>query len=481
MFKAIAKPFGVLLLWIYDVLGNYGLAIICFALIVKLILLPFQMKSKRSMMRMSRFTPKIKELEKRYEGNKQKYQEEVSKLYREEKVNPMSGCVWTLIPFPILIALYYAIRYPITTMMGVSEDLMAVGGAIYEKLVSMGYSLASYGAKNTGYEQIFQSQFITEHFSDFQGLSDKLQPLDYHFLGLDLGQVPTFKFWTFDWSDPKIWLPALGLFLIPIISAGLSYLSMFISNKTNPQSVEQTGNAKTMMLMMPLVSLWICFTMPAALGIYWIAQSVFSIIQDVILTRRYTRILDKEDAERIERDKAKQAELEAKRAETERLRAEGATVKNPNTSKRKIQANQKAKDDERKAAVDRAEREERRARMGIVEEKKPDSQVDDRPFARGRAYVKDRYTNPETAEEKTEAAALASEEAEEAMTAEAENGIAAAAAEEGVWTEPAEAVPDEAVDEDAEVAGEEPAEEAVEAEDETEAEEDAGDPEDEEE
>ncbi|MBO6017172.1 MAG: hypothetical protein J6P42_03965, partial [Oscillospiraceae bacterium] len=92
------------------------------------------------------------------------------------------------------------------------------------------------------------------------------------------------------------------------------------------------------------------------------------------------------------------------------LRAEGKTEKNVNTSKKKIQANEKQKNDERKAALERAERAERRERLGVKEAEKPASQVGNRRYARGRAYVPDRFTNPENAEEATAAAALASED-----------------------------------------------------------------------
>ena len=200
-------------------------------------------------------------------------------------------------------------------MMGVSEELMAEGGAIYQKLIELGYNLADYsGGRNaSGYEQIFQSEFITQHFDAFQGLSDKLQALSYKFLGLDLGQTPSFKFWSWDWSDPAVWGPALGLFLIPVISALLSYLSMKLSQAATPQTAEQQKSNKNMMLMMPLVSLWICFTMPGVMGIYWIAQSVFAIVQDAILNRIFNRQLDIEDADRIARLFPRDAELEAKR------------------------------------------------------------------------------------------------------------------------------------------------------------------------
>ena len=132
--NTIAKPFGWLLMWLYELVNNYGIAIILFALAVKLILLPFMVKSKKSTLRVSSLQPQMDELKKKHGANNQKYNEEVQKLYASEHINPTSGCIWTLIPFPILIALYYAIRYPLTIMMRVPADLIAEGGAIFSKL-----------------------------------------------------------------------------------------------------------------------------------------------------------------------------------------------------------------------------------------------------------------------------------------------------------------------------------------------------------
>ena len=220
-----------------------------------------------------------------------------------------------------------------------------------------------------------------------------------------MGQQPSFKIWTFDWSNKAVWLPALGLFLIPIISALLSWLSMKISTSMTPQPAgnqQAAATNKTMMLMMPLVSLWICYTMPAALGIYWIVNSILGILRDVSLTKVFNKQLDKLDAERIAREKERDAALERKRLETERLKAAGETVVNPNTSKKKIQASQKQKDDERKAAVVREERAARRERLGVEPNAVPESQVGNRRYARGRAYARDHYQSDATAAPQTE-------------------------------------------------------------------------------
>lgn len=414
MLDAIATPFGWLMMKLYELTDNFGWAIILFAIVVALVLLPFMAKSKKSMMRMTRLQPRMMELQKKHEGNPQKLNEEMARLYREHHVSPMGGCLWSLLPFPILLALYRAVVKPITIMMGVADELLAPGGAIYEQLQNLGYSMSNYTTSNNSfYEQIYQSKFISEHFDQFSGLSDKLVQMDYSFLGLDLSQTPNWKFWDFDFSAGT-WV-VIGLFLLPLISTGLSYLSMYINRKINPQvgtSQQQQANAssmKTMMIIMPLMSLWIGYIMPAALCIYWIMNSITNTTRDVVLTLVYKKQMEKEDAEFNAKERAREEELERKRQETERLRAMNATTVNKNTSKKKQQAQAAQSAAERRAAAERAERAERRARLGITEQEKPASQVGNRRFARGRAYVEDRYVNPEEAEEATIAAAEESE------------------------------------------------------------------------
>ena len=415
MWKTITKPFAWLMIWLYKVTGSYGLAVIFFALAVNLILTPFMAKSKKSMMRSTRLQPKIQELQRRHEGNQQKLNAEMQKLYREEGVNPMSGCLWSLIPFPILIALYSVIRQPITRMMFCAEDFVTI---LQDFFVEKG--LYEIPARANAYLEIQLTKLAHDNWDVVQsGLAGKIDPnfmdIDFSFLGLNMGDQPRWNFFMdTDWSNSSVWLPALGLFLIPFISAFLSWLSMKISTKTNPTPATDAQSASTMNtmnLMMPLMSIWICFIMPAAMGIYWIANSVFGIIRDFILTKVFKRQLDIEDADRKAKRDAREWELEKQREETERLRAEGKTEKNVNTSKKKIQANEKQKSDERKAALERADRAARRERLGIKEAEKPASQVGNRRYARGRAYVPDRFSNPEAAEAATLAAAMESENA----------------------------------------------------------------------
>ena len=410
MWATITKPFAWLMIKLYEMTGNYGWALILFALGVNLILTPFMAKSKKGMMRVSRLQPRIQELQKRHEGNPQKLNAEMQNLYREEGASPMGGCIWSLIPFPILIALYSVIRQPITRMMYAASDVVTT---LQDFFVTKGLYVIP--AKADAYYEIEMTKLAHQNWatvqSELAGKVDGLLDIDFSFLGLNLGNRPQWNFFMHtDWNDAAIWLPALGLFLIPLISAALSWVSMKVSNMANPQNDSQAqASMKSMSLMMPLMSIWICFIMPAAMGIYWIANSVFGMARDFILTKFYKKQLDKEDAERMTQRSIKEREIELKRLETERLRAEGKTEKNSNTSKKKLLANEKQKEDERRAAQEKAERAERRERLGIKDAEKPESQVGNRRYARGRAYVADRYENPDNAEAATMAAAAESE------------------------------------------------------------------------
>ena len=389
----ILYPFAWLLLFLYNLFKSYGLALILFALIIKLVLLYFSMKSKKGTMKTARLQPKAKELEKRYAGNKAKYNEAVQQLYKDNDVKMTGGCIWSLIPFPILIGLYSVIRDPLTYLMHLSSEQI---DTVSNVLTGLGCNVAE-GA----YKQIVMAQQIFQNFDAVKATVPGVLRLDFSFIGLNLAETPNWKIW----EQPLSWA-TVGLFLIPIVSALLSLLSSKISMIGTAQT--EQSNMKGMLLMAPLMSLWIGFIMPAGLGIYWIATSVFTMIQDYFLAKYYTKVLDAEDAERLGKLKAAEEERERKRVEYERLKAENATTRNKNTSKKKVQK------------VERAETEKKEAeKNNSGEKKRPALPVDsDRPFARGRAYNPDRFAETEkvlSEQEKAEKAKLAAEqEAEEA-------------------------------------------------------------------
>ena len=162
---AICIPFAALLRLFYNLTGSYGVSLILFTLVIKLILLPFQMKSKKSMVRMSRMSGKMQEIQKKYANNQLKMQEEMQKFYQEEGFNPMSGCLWSFLPLPILMALYYIIREPIVYFMNfggraAGQEVLEAARTVIE---NAGIALSG----NTVYEQIEISNIINSQFPEF--------------------------------------------------------------------------------------------------------------------------------------------------------------------------------------------------------------------------------------------------------------------------------------------------------------------------
>ena len=413
MDKIITIPFGYILDVLYQLVGNYGLALILFALVVQLVLLPITAKSKKSMMKMSRLTPKMQAIKEKYPNDQQKQNEAIQKLQQEEGVGlGCGGCLWSLVPMLILIPLYGVIRQPIEYMLHESaENAQAIVNIVKEGLPNL------FTTQNAFYEQLIAASHIAE-FKDqilaagIEVSERTLEGLNFTFLGLNLGTVPEFRVWnsavwTWNWA-------CIGNFLIPVVSAGQQILSMLISQKANNSVItdekglqdketaknsQQNQSSKVMMWTMPIFSLWIGFTVPAALSVYWFIGGVIRMVEDLVLTKHYRKIYDAEDAERLKRH----LEEEAIEAEKERIRAEKRAA-NPdgiteNTSKKKLQKKLQQEEEAAKAAAAK----EYAAKKGfVIEEEKQEkttlSGIADRPYCKGRAYDPNRYSNNTTEE-----------------------------------------------------------------------------------
>ena len=396
MFEPIAVPFGWLLMVLYDFVYNYGLALLLVAVIVKVVLLPFQMKGKRGQLKQARLQPRIQELQKKHGANKQKLNEEMAKLYKEEGINPASGCLWSFIQMPIMIALFVAIRQPLTLMMGVAPDLFArvdgVNGKILQVLEEAGVTYTDEVLQGF-YAQINIAHDVSRYWEHFESLIppiERLQNISFYLGPIDLSQIPQWQVWNFEWSNGAVLLPTLLLFLLPVLSSGAQFVSMHIMRKMNVSGTPEAagGTMGTVLKFMPLMSLWFGFILPAALSFYWTIGTVLQIGQDIWLTKKYTKILDEEDAVKAVARKAKEAEIESKRLETERKKADGLVERNTNTSKRK-----KKKSNKQGQREKAAEWEKKNAPAVVVsDEKNEPGRVGNRRYARGRAYDPDRFS-----------------------------------------------------------------------------------------
>ena len=283
--------------------SNFGLAIILFTIITKLLLFPLQLKSKKGMLDQQRIAPKMAALEKKYKNNKQKYSEEVQKLYKQEGVSMLGGCLPTLLVLVIILGLYGVIYKPVYYLMADKDKAIVQDVALQ---LQSDYENGVYIKKTDDAEKWMQrlneqirtdengqrdasrvnelnlAQALAGHTDRLKALKpgykkyDRLFEINFNFLGLDLGEQPSYK-------------PFNLLAILPVISAVTAYLMSYLTQKLNGGAVQSDAAAKaantskTMLYFMPIMSLVIGFTLPSGLTLYWIVNNILSGIQEPLL------------------------------------------------------------------------------------------------------------------------------------------------------------------------------------------------------
>ena len=377
--QLLLTPFVWVLMLFYELFDNYGVALILFAVLVKVILFPLSIKAKRSMIQMNMLNGQMQKLQKMYGNNRDKYNLEVQKLYEREKVNPMGGCLWSMLPVLILFPLYAIIRQPLTYLMNLTPDVISEIAQVVNwstEAVAQGWIREAADFVNTGYNQLYLASLITpDNISAVQAVAEGARVINFDFLGLNLAQMPQWQFWTWDvvnWAH-------IGLFLMPIVSAGsglLFSLIMMKTNAVNKQSQNAAANStnKTMLIISPLMSLWIGFAMPAGLSVYWISQNVLSMLQEFLAGKILKKDYEKAAVEAARREAEEKEEEKHRREEERAERARRIEEAKHNKGKKK---GPKAKDtDENKIPASVREA----SRVGI------------RAYARGRAYDPYRFS-----------------------------------------------------------------------------------------
>ncbi|MFI3249407.1 MAG: YidC/Oxa1 family membrane protein insertase [Eubacteriales bacterium] len=387
--SVLLSPFTWLLNSLNIAFDSYGIAILIFAVVVKTLLFPFSIKGKRGMIQMNMVSGKVQAIKKRCGKDTARYNQEVQELYTREKINPMGGCLWTLLPLFVLIPLYAIIRAPIEYMLYLNEaqilelanllqwDTIAVArgwvneSAIVnamEKNLEDGFIIAS-GFANTGNNQLLLASLI----QGGEVLSDGtiVNQMNFQFLGMDLSQIPNWKIW----QDMTI--SNLASIVLVAISAGTGIILSKISQNTNKMSnqpkneqMEQTN--RMMMITMPLMAVWIGFIMPAIMCLYWVANNLLSIILEIIAGKLLKK--DYENA-RIAQEEQDRLDKEAEKLHKQKIAEE--------REKRKLEEKtQKKKPKKVKKDPDEQQIDKSASRVGM------------RSHARGRNYDPNRYPNP---------------------------------------------------------------------------------------
>ena len=271
--------FGTILSWFNSVTGSYALALLLFALLFKIIFLPFGIKTQKNQVLMAKLRPKIAKIEKKYAGRNdrvtlQKKQQEIMELQQKEGYSLLSGCLPMLIQFPIIIFLYNVIRSPLSYICKASKEV--IGNVA---------TLVNFSETNV--DKIDQislvseiNRYITSNGADAvtaAGLDVSLIP-NFNLFGVNLAAIPSFN-------------PITILVLIPILAAAFQWLSMFLMKKMNGNMQPAGTDAQSQMslrlmdLIFPLMTLFFTFNFSGMLGLYWIYQSIISILQQFILSK----------------------------------------------------------------------------------------------------------------------------------------------------------------------------------------------------
>lgn len=274
----ITTPLGYVISFIYNLVQNYGFAIIIFTVIVKLIILPLGVKQQKSMLEIQKIQPELDKLKKKYQNDNQRMNEETMKLYKKYNINPAGGCLPMLIQLPIIIGLYQVITRPMQYVLHLGTDAIGKIADILSKAGKIDAAIATNAVK-TGQIQVARAMADNVELIESK-LGEVISSINFDFFGLDLSQTPNFGMVSWLW-------------LIPVLSALTAYLSGVVSTKLsgNSQTQEQM---KTMNIMMPLMSGYFCFIMPAGVGIYWVMSNVFQIVQQYGITMFLRRKMNKQ-------------------------------------------------------------------------------------------------------------------------------------------------------------------------------------------
>lgn len=276
----LASLFGYLLNFIYDLVNNYGLAIIIFTIIIKLLMLPISIKQQKTMKKSAKIQEKVRQLQFKYKNNPEQLNKATIELYKSEKMSPFSGCLSAILQIVILLSVFFMVQSPLTYMKKVDEGLINQ----YKDEIKQSQE----GQNNqTIYPEI---EIIKE-----KGAQDERVNINMEFLGLDLSSVPISNL-----SDFRV-------YIIPVLYVISSFISIKLSNSvTNkkkneteeqePSEMEAIMQAnKSMMYIMPIMSVSISMVAPLGLALYWLVSNVLMITEKLILNK----VMDSKEEENV--------------------------------------------------------------------------------------------------------------------------------------------------------------------------------------
>ena len=280
-------PFGYLFRILFSFVENYGLALVIFSVFFRVILLPSTIKQQKSSAKMTRLQPKLKRIKEKYQDynpqeRQQKIQQETSELYQREGYSSMgAGCLPLLIQFPVLIGLYGIIREPLTYVLDLSEAAIT---ALTEAATNLGLIVGNAVAYAesiliSNIDKIVEAapELLTKYSAEIE----TIRSFDFTVFGIDLGNIPSNVYSAMGISKESILILA-----VPVLSCLTSLLTSLLTQirqkKANP-NMENQQMMGCMLFGMPLFSVWIAWSLPVGMGMYWILSNLIAFLQTLIL------------------------------------------------------------------------------------------------------------------------------------------------------------------------------------------------------
>lgn len=297
MFEFFANIFGYLLQFVYHLVNNYGLAIILFTVIIKILLLPLSIKQQRSMKKSAELNEKMKVLQFKYKNDPEKLNQEMMNLYKSENMSPFSGCLTAIIQLLLLLSIFYLVRSPLTYMEKVPTENI---NNYVQQLKDDGKTISQVYPE---IDLIREYQTIKEKNPEDANV-EKIN-IQMNFLGLDLSKIPQQNM-----TDYTVYIIPVLYILSSFISIRMTTAMQEKQNKANKEKKEQkevqidgtTGKElvpqeeenemdavmqtnKMMSWMMPIMSISIAFVAPLGLALYWLVSNILMIVERIILDK----------------------------------------------------------------------------------------------------------------------------------------------------------------------------------------------------
>lgn len=295
MINFFAEIFGYVLNWIYILVKNYGVAIIIFSVLVKIIMLPLSIKQQKTLKKNEKIQKEMKILQIKHKGNQERLNQEMIELYKREKINPFGGCFSVIIQFILLLAMFSLVRSPLTYMKQIDESVISeqineIKKEDESKVVS------------TAYPEMSIIEYVQE-----KNMTDSDMYINMQFLGLDLSKVPQENY-----QDIKVFIIPILYVLSSVISIRISTMQM---NKNKKENIDEEKNKlideegkkeldqeemtqrmnKTMSWMMPILYVSVSLFAPLGLALYWLVNNIMMIVERLILNKIFSKE-EKEDA-----------------------------------------------------------------------------------------------------------------------------------------------------------------------------------------